>query len=113
MKETILSRITEELPEVEPTLILVILIVFLIWAILWFFVPFCVFGIWRRMKNIDRLIRQQVERRHPAYSHPRPTKKPSTEAGKKHAAREDIDEETKKILEEMGYQKKAPEDKGV
>jgi hypothetical protein len=113
MKETILSRITEELPELEPTLILVILIIILIWAILWFFVPFCVIGIWRRMRNIDRLIRQQVGRRHPDYSHLRPTKKPSTKAGKKHGPKEEIDEETKKILEEMGYEKKAPEDKRV
>jgi hypothetical protein len=65
------------------------------------------------MRNIDRLIRQQVERRHPDYSHPRPSKKPSTEAGKKRAAREEIDEETKKILDEMGYEKKAPEDQRV
>lgn len=113
MKETILSRITEELPELEPTVILVILVAFLIWAILWFLVPFCVIGMWRRMRNIDRLISQQVERQHPDYSHLRPTKKPSTRAEKEHRPKEEIDEETKKILEEMGYQKKAPEDKRV
>ena len=79
MREIEIPGITEGLPELEPTVIIVILIIILIWAILWFFVPFWVFGMWRRMKKIEELIRQQVE------------SKP--------------DEETKKILEEMEYEK--------
>ena len=42
------------------------------------------FGIWRRIKKIEGLIRQQVESR--------------------------PDEETKKILDEMGYRKKDQDD---
>jgi uncharacterized ion transporter superfamily protein YfcC len=82
MREVEIPGITEGLPELEPTVIIVIFIIILIWAILWFFVPFWVFGMWRRMKNIEGLIRQQVE-----------------------GSKQEIDEETKKILDEMGYQK--------
>ena len=85
MTDIKIPGINEPLPELEPSVIIVILIIILIWAILWFFVPFWVFGIWRRMKKIEGLIRQQVESR--------------------------PDEETKKILNEMGYRKKVQEDK--
>ena len=110
MKETILSKMAEELPELEPTVILVILMIILIAAILWFFVPFFVYGIWRRSKNIERLIKQQIIKGRSEYSYPSPMKRPLREAEKKDGAKEEIDEETKKILDEMGYQKKAPED---
>jgi hypothetical protein len=114
MKDTIISRITEAFPELEPTVILVVLIMFLIiiliWAVLWFFVPFWVFGMWRRIRNIERLIRQQVEGRHPDYFRPQPKKRPLSKA-EKNAGTQDIDEETKKILDEIGYGKKVREDK--
>jgi hypothetical protein len=84
MREIEIPGITEALPELEPSVIIVILIIILIWAILWFFVPFWVFGIWRRIKKIEGLIRQQVESR--------------------------PDVETKKILDEMGYRKKDQDD---
>lgn len=80
MTDIKIPGITEALPELEPSVIIVILIIILIWAILWFFVPFWVFGIWRRIKKIEGLIRQQVESR--------------------------PDEETKKILKEMEYEKR-------
>ena len=65
--------------------IIVIGIIILIWAIFWFVIPFYVYGIWRRIKNIEGLIRQQVESR--------------------------PDKETKKILKEMEYEKGVHRDK--
>ena len=91
--------------------IIVIGIIILIWAIFWFVIPFYVYGIWRRIKNIEGLIRQQVEGRYPDYSYPKLMKRPSTETEKKYGAKEEIDEETKKILEEMGYHRKGQENK--
>jgi len=85
MREIEIPGITEGLPALEPTVIMVILIIILIWAILYFFVPFWVFGMWRRIKKIEGLIRQQVESR--------------------------PDEETKKILKEMEYEKRVHQDK--
>jgi uncharacterized ion transporter superfamily protein YfcC len=85
MREIEIPGITEALPELEPSVIIVILIIILIWAILWFFVPFWVFGMWRRIKKIEVLIRQQVESR--------------------------PDEETKKILKEMEYEKRVHRDR--
>ena len=111
MREIEIPGITEGLPELEPTVIIVILIIILIWAILWFFVPFWVFGMWRRMKNIEGLIRQQVEGSRPDNFHARPEKRPLSKAEKKHEGKQEIDEETKKILDEMGYQKGVHRDK--
>jgi hypothetical protein len=85
MREIEIPGITEGLPALEPTVFMVILIIILIWAILYFFVPFWVFGMWRRIKKIEGLIRQQVESR--------------------------PDEETKKILKEMEYEKRVQPDK--
>ena len=85
MREIEIPGITEGLPALEPTVIMVILIIILIWALLYFFVPFWVFGMWRRIKKIEGLIRQQVESR--------------------------PDEETKKIIKEMEYEKRVRPDK--
>jgi hypothetical protein len=110
MTDIEIPGITEKLPELEPTVIIAILIIILIWAILWFFVPFWVFGIWRRMKKIEGLIRQQVEGSRPHNFHARREKRPLSKAEKKHEGKQEIDEETKKILDEMGYRKKDQDD---
>jgi len=108
MTEIKIPKIPEELlqlglPEI---VIIVIAIIILIWAILWFFIPFYVFGIWRRMKNIEGLIRQQIEGKHPT---PRPTRRPVktlSRSGGKSGAEKEMDEETKEILEEIGWKGK-------
>jgi hypothetical protein len=108
MTEITIPKIPEELlqlglPEI---VIIVIAIIILIWAILWFFIPFYVFGIWRRMKNIEGLIRQQIEGKPPS---PQPTKRPArtlSRSEEKSGAEKEIDEETKKMLEEIGWKEK-------
>ena len=95
----------------SPIVIIVIGIIILIWAIFWFVVPFYVYGIWRRIKKIEGLIRQQVEGKHPDYSHPKLMRRPSKETEKKYGSKEEIDEETEKILEEIGYHRKVQENK--
>lgn len=109
MTDIKILKIPEELlqlglPEI---VIIVIAIIILIWAILWFFVPFYVFGIWRRMKNIEGLIRQQTGGKHSEYFSPQPKKRHARTLSKgKSGAKEEIDEETKKILEEIGWRDK-------
>ena len=111
MREIEIPGITEGLPELEPTVIIVILLIILIWAMLWFFVPFWVFGIWRRVKKIEGLIRQQVEGSRPDNFRVRREKRPLSKPEKKHEDKQEIDEETKKILEEMEYEKGVHRDK--
>ncbi len=112
MKDIKVPNLLEELPSfgLPEFVIIAIGIIILIWVIFWFFVPFYVYGIWRRIKNIEAMINQQVRDRHPDYS-PKFMKRPATGAKGEYERKEEIDEETKKILEEMDYHRKVEENK--
>jgi len=108
MTEIKIPKIPEELQQLglPEIVIIVTAIIILIWAILWFFIPFYVFGIWRRMKNIEGLIRQQIEGKHPS---PQPRKRPARTLSRsegKSGPEKEIDKETKEILEEIGWKEK-------
>jgi hypothetical protein len=65
-----------------------------------------IMAIWKKVINIETLISLLIRRRYPRYFHPEVKEK----YGDKEKE-EEIDEETKKILDEMGWRKGVEGDK--